>query len=73
MNNAAQPTNSCARGLPPRSFSPGLAYILVVAGLIGLVVTLLAMQSRSYRALSQLYETRAACSGTGKAAAHRQE
>ncbi|KPV49939.1 multidrug transporter, partial [Kouleothrix aurantiaca] len=38
----------------------GIALLFIVAGLIGLVVTLLAMQSRSYRALSQLYETRAA-------------
>ena len=38
----------------------GIALLFIVAGLIGLVVTFLAMQSRSYRALSQLYEARAA-------------
>ena len=34
----------------------GLALLFTVAGLIGLVVTLLAMQSRSYKALSKIYE-----------------
>jgi DHA3 family multidrug efflux protein-like MFS transporter len=36
----------------------GIALLFIVAGMIGLAVTLLAMQSRSYRALSRLYETR---------------
>jgi DHA3 family multidrug efflux protein-like MFS transporter len=34
----------------------GLALLFTVAGLIGLVVTLLAMRSHSYRALSSNYE-----------------
>ena len=34
----------------------GLALLFTVAGMIGLVVTLLAMQSRSYRALAEIYE-----------------
>ncbi len=38
----------------------GIALLFIVAGLIGLVVTFLAMQSRSYRALARLYEVRAA-------------
>ena len=38
----------------------GIALLFIVAGLLGLLVTLLAMQSRSYRALSQLYKTHAA-------------
>jgi DHA3 family multidrug efflux protein-like MFS transporter len=38
----------------------GIALLFIVAGLIGLVVTLLAMQSHSYRALSQLYKMRVA-------------
>lgn len=38
----------------------GIALLFIVAGLVGLVVTFVAMQSRSYHALSQLYETRAA-------------
>jgi DHA3 family multidrug efflux protein-like MFS transporter len=37
----------------------GLALLFTVAGLIGLAVTLLAMRSRSYRSLSQIYETQA--------------
>lgn len=35
----------------------GLALLFTVAGLVGLAVTLLAMRSRSYRVLSQQYET----------------
>jgi DHA3 family multidrug efflux protein-like MFS transporter len=34
----------------------GLALLFTVAGLIGLIVTLLAMQSRAYRALSENYQ-----------------
>ena len=34
----------------------GLALLFTVAGLIGLVVTLLAMRSYSYRVLSQAYQ-----------------
>jgi MFS transporter, DHA3 family, multidrug efflux protein len=34
----------------------GIALLFIVAGMIGLVVTLLAMQSRAYRALSQIYQ-----------------
>ncbi|MBC8161726.1 MAG: MFS transporter [Roseiflexaceae bacterium] len=36
----------------------GIALLFIIAGMIGLVVTLVAMQSRSYRALSQLYTIR---------------
>ncbi len=35
----------------------GLALLFTVAGLIGLVVTLLAMRSNAYRSLSQIYKT----------------
>ena len=34
----------------------GIALLFIVAGLIGLIVTLLAMRSYSYRALSEKYE-----------------
>jgi DHA3 family multidrug efflux protein-like MFS transporter len=34
----------------------GLALLFTVAGLIGLTVTLLAMRSYSYRALSKIYQ-----------------
>jgi len=34
----------------------GIALIFIIAGIIGLVVTLLAMRSKSYKALSKLYE-----------------
>ena len=37
----------------------GIALLFIVAGMIGLAVTLLARQSHAYRALSRLYETRA--------------
>jgi DHA3 family multidrug efflux protein-like MFS transporter len=37
----------------------GLALLFTVAGMIGLVVTLLAMRSYSYRALSEKYEKEA--------------
>lgn len=47
----------------------GIALLFIVAGLIGLVVTFLAMQSRSYRALSQLYQTHAAKGELTEAAA----
>jgi DHA3 family multidrug efflux protein-like MFS transporter len=35
----------------------GIALLFIVAGLIGLIVTLLAMQSNAYRALSRMYRT----------------
>ena len=38
MNNAAQPMASFARDMPPRGWGFGLAYLLVVAGLIVLVI-----------------------------------
>ena len=47
----------------------GIALLFIVAGLLGLLVTLLAMQSRSYRALSQLYKTHAAEGELAEAAA----
>ena len=37
----------------------GIALLFIVAGLIGLSVTLLAMQSKAYRALSQIYQKQA--------------
>ena len=37
----------------------GIALVFIIAGLIGLVVTLLAIQSRAYRALSQIYQQQA--------------
>lgn len=36
----------------------GIALVFIIAGLIGLVVTLLAMRSYAYRMLSQIYQTR---------------
>ncbi|MFO0994245.1 MAG: CHASE3 domain-containing protein [Hyphomicrobiales bacterium] len=38
MNNATPPMASLARGIPPRGWGLGLAYVLVVAGLVVLVV-----------------------------------
>ena len=38
MNNSAQPMASLARGMPSRGWGLGLAYLLIVAGLILLVV-----------------------------------
>jgi DHA3 family multidrug efflux protein-like MFS transporter len=35
----------------------GIALLFIIAGLIGLIVTLLAMQSNAYRALSRMYRT----------------
>ena len=38
MNNAAHPIASSARGISPRGWGTGLAYLFVVAGLVLLVV-----------------------------------
>jgi DHA3 family multidrug efflux protein-like MFS transporter len=35
----------------------GLALLFTIAGMIGLAVTLIAMRSNAYRALSMVYET----------------
>jgi MFS transporter, DHA3 family, multidrug efflux protein len=47
----------------------GLALLFIVSGVIGLVVTLLAMRSRSYRLLAQNYRARPGELGLGEAAA----
>ena len=37
----------------------GIALVFIIAGLIGLIVTLLAIQSKSYRSLSAIYRQQA--------------
>ncbi len=47
----------------------GLALLFTVAGVIGLCVTLLAMRSSAYRALSAQYQTQEPCDGMAASAA----